>query len=64
MERNAFCGPTIRRTLAPVFSDGNKAQLPAPVSIVDLQTVSAVLEPAHKYALDAKLMAVPAAIDP
>ena len=38
------------------FPDGTMA--------IDIAIVSSTLKPAHKYALDAKIMAVPAAIDP
>ena len=38
--------------------------LPAEVTVGDVKAVSDILKPAHKYALDAKLMAVPAGINP
>jgi hypothetical protein len=39
-------------------------KVPVNVSLDDLKAISNVLKPAHKYALDAKLMAVPATISP
>lgn len=62
MRRCAPPGSHWARTIVQQWKQGH--QIPELFSDDDLDAVSRVLKPAHKYAFDAKLMAVPAAIDP
>ncbi len=48
-------------TSVKYWKSNNK--VPSPVLLDDVKSVSDVLKPARKYALDAKLMAVPAVVD-
>lgn len=60
-------GGPIGRTLLPMWKEGEELrepQLPKEFSVDTMMALLGVLKPAHQYALNAKLMAMPAALDP
>ena len=62
-ERRSLMPPGSRWARTSVHSLKRGEELPSTLPIADLKTISSVLKPAHKYALDPKLMAIPAAFD-
>ena len=62
-EKTCFWPPSHREPLTAIRHWKTANIIPDTVPVGDVEAVSKVLKPAHKYALDPKLMAVPAMID-